>query len=83
MSNFLDKMKHIKCDRCGATVGLYTHPKGWRCPECIWKELENLISSATNLIDASEHDKCGHGYKKTVFATDLSDLKDAVDKATK
>lgn len=73
----------IKCDRCGVVVGLYRHESGLRCPECIWKERENLISSAINLIDASEHDKCGHGYKKTVFATDLSDLKDAVDEAIK
>lgn len=45
----------IKCDRCGATIGLYTHPNGWRCPECIWNEREQLLESANALLNDADY----------------------------
>jgi len=31
-----EEAKKIKCDRCGAVIGLHRHADGWRCPQCIW-----------------------------------------------
>jgi len=47
--------KLMKCDRCKAVVGLYRHNTGWRCPQCIWNERENLIEWAKNLLSAVDY----------------------------
>lgn len=49
----------IKCDRCGAMVGLYRHSNGWRCPLCIWSERENLIEQAKDLLNATDYTNIG------------------------
>ncbi len=41
-----------KCDRCGVTIGLLRHNKGYRCPECIWKEREDVIREVNTLINS-------------------------------
>ena len=40
---FFSRDKTIKCDRCSVTIGNYHYAPGkWRCPACIWKELNEV-----------------------------------------
>lgn len=74
----------IKCDRCGVTIGLYRHSIDWRCPECIWKELQQLILQAKKVIISEEFSK--QEYVRfgttTVEKNYLTDLDDMINKIT-
>lgn len=71
-----EEAKKIKCDRCGVTVGLYRHNKGWRCPQCIWNERENLIEWAKNLL------KTYRSITKTVSYKSVRALNEVVKEVT-
>lgn len=66
--NFED-VKKIKCDRCGVVVGLHIHSKGYRCPLCIWNELENLIEWAKILLSAPDYQSILDKHKQTVVVS--------------
>lgn len=59
----------IKCDRCGAVVGLYCLNTGWRCPSCIWSERENLIEWAKILLSATDYITAKETNRQTIVVS--------------
>lgn len=86
-----EEAKAIRCDRCGAVVGLHQHRDGWRCPQCIWNERENLIEWARNLLNAidmsGKHCSLGMGVNDArlmivVSRKSMDDLVDVIQEVT-
>lgn len=67
-----EEAKKIKCDRCGAVVGLHRHTDGWRCPQCIWDERENLIEWARSLLSATDYTTAAATDSKAVVVSRMS-----------
>lgn len=76
-----EEVKRIKCDRCGVTIGLYTHDTGYRCPDCIWKEKEKLRICAERLSRTATPSSKNDPIIREVFSNDLKALKKAVEQA--
>ncbi len=71
-----EEVKKIKCDRCGVIVGLYRHSKGWRCPQCIWNERENLIEWSKIILNAYR------SIAKTIPYKDIRTLAEVIKEVT-
>jgi len=64
-----EEAKKIKCDRCGAVIGLHRHSDGWRCPQCIWNERENLIEWARCLLSATDYTTAANTDRQAVVVS--------------
>ena len=80
-----EEAKKIKCDRCRAVIGLYRHSSGWRCPQCIWNERENLIEWSKSLLSATDYTHPDNKSKTVVVVSrrSLDGLAEVVAEVTK
>lgn len=77
-----EEVKKIKCDRCGAVIGLYRHDTGWRCPQCIWNERENLIEWAKNLLNTNDYKSETKRRTVVVMRKNMDSLAEVVKEVT-
>jgi len=75
-----EQAKKIKCDKCGAVIGLYRHDDGWRCGTCVWNERVDLVNHIEAILSAVDYTE-GNGSAVVVSHESLDRLSAAVNAA--